>query len=99
MFTHLHTHSFYSFGSGTIPAEKLPLYAKTCGMNSVALTDTNNLTGAIEFYKSAKKNGIKPILGVELKNGNERVVLLAKNNDGYREICDAVTNLLYSRPE
>jgi len=99
MFTHLYTHSFYSFGSGTIAAEELPLYAKANGMSAVAMTDTNNLTGAIEFYKSAKKNGIKPIMGVELKNGNERVVLLAKNNEGYKEICDTVTEVLKAIPQ
>ncbi|MDP4231434.1 MAG: DNA polymerase III subunit alpha, partial [Bacteroidota bacterium] len=99
MFTHLHCHSYYSFSSGTIPAGKLPLLALEHDMTAVALTDTNNMTGAVEFYVAAKKAGIKPIIGVELSNRDERIVLLAKNNDGYREICETVTAVLDAIPQ
>ena len=99
MFTHLHSHSFYSFSSGTIPADELPSLAASKGMSAIALTDTNNMTGAIEFYKAAKKTGIKPILGVEIENGNERAVMLAKNAEGYKEICQTVTKLLEAIPK
>ncbi len=99
MFTQLHCHSYYSFASGTIPADELPLVAASKGMSAVALTDINNLTGAIEFYLSAKKLGIKPIIGVDLVNGTEKAVLLAKNIHGYKEICDTVTTVLALNPQ
>ena len=99
MFTHLHSHSFYSFSSGTIPADELPSLAASKGMTAIALTDTNNMTGAIEFYNAAKKAGIKPILGVEIENGNERAVLLAKNTGGYKEISETVTKVLEAIPK
>lgn len=97
--THLHCHSFFSFHRGTIPADELPRVARERGMSAVAITDTNNVTGVIEFYKAAKAEGIKPIVGTELRTPHERVVLLARNNDGYREICQAVTTTLERIPQ
>ncbi len=99
MFSHLHAHSQYSFLRGLIPAEQLPLLAQKQGMSSVAMTDTNSVTGVIPFYKSAKANGIKPIMGVELKTRTERAVLLAKNNAGYAEICATLTRVLEAIPQ
>lgn len=99
MFTHLHTHSNYSFGAGAIPPDELPKLAVSLGMKSVALTDTNNMSAALEFYLAAKDAGIKPILGVELKTRSECVVLLAKNADGYAEICAVTTSVLEAIPQ
>jgi DNA-directed DNA polymerase III PolC len=99
MFTHLHCHSYYSFASGTIAADELPSLAKANGMSAVAITDTNNMSGVMEFYMAAKKAGVKPILGVELKNQNECAVLLAKNLEGYREICETVTKVIEAIPQ
>lgn len=96
---HLHCHSFFSFHRGTIPADELPRVAQQHGMTSVAITDTNNVTGVIEFYKAAKAIGIKPIVGTELRTAHERVVLLARNNDGYQEICTAITETLKAIPQ
>ena len=64
-FVHLHTHSHYSLLDGLGKIDALINRAKELGMDSLALTDHGNLYGAIEFYKKAKKAGIKPILGVE----------------------------------
>jgi DNA-directed DNA polymerase III PolC len=99
MFTHLHTHSFFSFTSATIPVASLPELAKKAGMTALALTDTNNVSGSIEFYLASKHAGIKPILGVELKTRHEKVILIAKNNDGYSEICSTVTQVLDAIPQ
>ncbi len=99
MFTHLHCHSYFSFNAGTIPATELPVLAKNAGLNALALTDTNNMSGAIEFYFAARKAGIKPILGVELKTRRERAVLLAKNNAGYKEMCETLTSVLAGIPQ
>lgn len=79
--------------------------AKNLGMNAIALTDHGNLYGSIEFYKEAKKQGIKPILGVEaylapksrfIKTSNEsdkyfHITLLAKNNIGWHNLIQLVT--------
>jgi DNA polymerase III alpha subunit len=57
-------------------------------MPAVALTDHNALYGAVHFYIQAQKAGVKPLLGMEvdLDNGSS-LVLLARNNDGYRNLC------------
>ncbi|MDQ5893736.1 MAG: polymerase subunit alpha, partial [Patescibacteria group bacterium] len=75
-------------------------------MPAIALTDAGNLYGAIEFYKTAKKKGIKPILGVDfyvavrtradmqggIDNRRTRLVLLAKSYDGYKSLIKLVTD-------
>lgn len=104
-FTHLHVHSHYSLLDGLAKIDELVNRTKELGMNSLALTDHGNLYGAIEFYKKAKKAGIKPILGVEAyiaPNGrhNKRnrvddkfnhLVLLAENNIGWKNLIQLVT--------
>ncbi|MDO8530250.1 MAG: DNA polymerase III subunit alpha, partial [bacterium] len=104
-FTHLHVHSHYSLLDGLAKIDELVNRTKELGMNSLALTDHGNLYGAIEFYKKAKKAGIKPILGVEAyiaPNGrhNKRnriddkfchLVLLAENNTGWKNLIQLIT--------
>lgn len=79
--------------------------AKAEGMEAIALTDAGNMHGAIEFYKAAKEAGVKPILGVDtyvaprsrfekdrtLDAKRSRLVLLAENNDGYKNLLELVT--------
>ena len=65
-FVHLHAHSSYSLSEGAIKAEKLPALAKDSGMPAVALTDTANLFGALEFSQSAAGKGVQPIMGCQL---------------------------------
>ena len=64
-FTHLHVHSHYSLLDGLPKIDELLEHVKQTGMDSVALTDHGVLYGAVEFYKKAKKAGIKPIIGCE----------------------------------
>lgn len=104
-FTHLHVHSHYSLLDGLAKIDELINRTKELGMNSLALTDHGNLYGAIEFYKKAKKAGIKPILGVEAyiaPNGRHskvnriddkfcHLVLLAENNTGWKNLIQLVT--------
>jgi len=102
-FTHLHVHSRASFLDASCSAEALAKQAKTLGMSAIALTDHNNLFNAIPFYKACQKNGVRPILGVEinfvedcaesiqLKNKTTyHVVLLAENNTGWHNIVKIV---------
>ena len=64
-FTHLHVHSHYSLLDGLSKIDGLVGRVKELGMDAVALTDHGVLYGMVEFYKKARKAGIKPILGVE----------------------------------
>ncbi|MEM1203805.1 MAG: DNA polymerase III subunit alpha [Acidobacteriota bacterium] len=64
-FAHLHVHSQYSLLDGANRVDRLVKRVKELGMDSIALTDHGNLFGAIDFYSRAKKEGVKPILGIE----------------------------------
>ena len=104
-FVHLHTHSHYSLLDGLSKIGDLVSEASRLEMPALALTDHSNMYGAIEFYKKAKKAGIKPIIGVEaylaaraLKNKepgiDERryhLTLLAENDKGYHNLIKLVT--------
>ncbi len=65
-FIHLHVHSSYSLSEGAIKADKLASLAKDAGMPAVALTDTANLFGALEFAQGCTAKGIQPIMGCQL---------------------------------
>ncbi|MBS3765568.1 DNA polymerase III subunit alpha [Candidatus Bipolaricaulota bacterium] len=101
-FVHLHNHSEYSLLDSTNTLEGLVKNTKEKGMSAIALTDHGNIRGAVEFYREARKVGIKPIIGCELyvapgsrheKRGHNQgkdkyyhLVLLAKNNQGYENL-------------
>ncbi|MDQ3986919.1 MAG: DNA polymerase III subunit alpha [Actinomycetota bacterium] len=65
-FVHLHCHSVWSLLDGAIPVEALPHIAKALGMEAIAMTDHDALTGAVRFSSACKEAGIKPIYGAEL---------------------------------
>jgi DNA polymerase-3 subunit alpha len=65
-FVHLHVHTEYSLLDGLLKIDDMVKKASELGMNAVALTDHGNMYGAIDFYKSAAKAGIKPIIGCEV---------------------------------
>jgi len=104
-FTHLHVHSHYSLLDGLTKIDDLLSYVKKLGMDSVALTDHGVLYGAVEFYKKAKKVGIKPIIGCEVYMAYEKMtqkrpniddkryhlILLVKNKQGYKNLVKLVT--------
>ena len=104
-FVHLHNHSHYSLLDGLMKIDEFVEAAKKMGMDAIALTDHGNLYGAVEFYKKAKKEGVKPILGMEAylapksrfdKNSidSERyyhLTLLAKNETGWKNLIQLAT--------
>ncbi|HEY7534535.1 MAG TPA: DNA polymerase III subunit alpha, partial [Thermodesulfobacteriota bacterium] len=113
-FVHLHLHSQYSLLDGAIKFEELFAKAKEYGMTAVSLTDHGNIFGAVEFYKEAKKAGIKPIIGCEVyvapssrhdkspEDKNHHLILLCMNQEGYKNLSRLLTKAyfegFYRRP-
>ncbi len=91
-FVHLQVRSAFSFLWGTFHPEELVARAKKLDQKAVALTDLNGLYGAVRFYRAAKRVGIKPIIGAEVRlEGEHTIILLAKNYEGYRNLCRLLT--------
>ncbi|CCX86188.1 dNA polymerase III [Clostridium sp. CAG:590] len=105
-FTHLHVHTEYSLLDGASKIPELVHQAKELGMDSIAITDHGVMYGVIDFYRAAKKEGIKPIIGCEVyvapgsrfdkeagKNENRyyHLVLLAENDTGYHNLMKIVS--------
>ena len=83
----LRGHSHYSFLDSTLSPAALVALAKRNGLPAVALTDTGNLHGAVEFVSAAKELGIKPILGAELRVDGKPLLLYAESSAGYHNLC------------
>ena len=104
-FVHLHVHSEYSLLDGTCRLPDLTRRAKELGQTSIAVTDHGVMYGAVNFYAEAKKAEIKPIIGCEVyvaagsrhnkdsekDNFYYHLVLLAENNEGYKNLIKLVS--------
>lgn len=103
-FVHLHVHTEYSLLDGAARVKDLILKTKQLGMSSVAITDHGSMFGIVEFYKTATRNNIKPILGCEIyvskgkytekgpkDKSQYHLVLLAENNEGYSNLIKIVS--------
>lgn len=106
-FTHLHVHSEYSLLDGQSRISRLIQATKAAGMQALALTDHGGMYGSLEFYKTARAAGIKPIIGVEgylapsiqEKTGRydyNHLLLLAKDNVGYHNLLK-LTSIAHTR--
>lgn len=92
---YLNCHSYFSLKYGTIPIQKLVDKALEMGVSTLALTDINNTSGVFDFVKACYKAQIKPIVGVEFRNGDElKYICLAKNNEGFSEINEFLSEYL-----
>ena len=104
MFTHLHVHTEYSMLDGISRIPNLVERTKELGMDSLAITDHGTFYGVVDFYSACKESGIKPIIGCEVyvahksrfdRSPSERspnhLVLLARDNAGYRNLMQLVT--------
>lgn len=90
----LHNHSNYTMLSGAIAVDALTAAAKSYGMSSVALTDTDSMYGLVKFFRSASAEGIKPVLGSMITEPGEPevyAVFLARNIEGYSLLCRIIT--------
>lgn len=97
-FTHLHLHTEYSLLDGANKVKELAKTLKSRGVKSVAITDHGNMFGAIDFYKTMKGEGIKPLIGIEayIHNSDDlgdkttkqrfHLILIAKNEIGYKNL-------------
>lgn len=104
-FIHLHSHSHYSLLQALPKIPDIVARAKREDMDAIALTDLGNLYGAVEFYKTCRKEGVKPIIGLDafvavrsrhdkeagIDNRRYNVVLLAENATGYKNLLTLVT--------
>ena len=105
-FAHLHVHTEYSLLDGSNKIKEYVKRVKELGMDSAAITDHGVMYGAIDFYRAAREEGIKPIMGCEIyvsptsrfdkeKTGGENryhhLVLLAENNIGYANLMKIVS--------
>ena len=104
-FVHLHTHSMYSLLNAVPRPKELAAAARADGQDALAITDAGALYGAIDFYQACRKEGIKPIIGLDAflsprtrfdkenptDRPRSRLVLLAKTFKGYQNLIELVT--------
>lgn len=97
-FVHLHVHSQYSMLDGAIRIDPLARWAEANKMRAIALTDHNNMFGAMQFNRACRQHGVLPILGAELSLADTRdgpahhVLLLARSDEGYRSLIRLVSH-------
>ncbi len=96
-FVHLHLHSEYSLSDGIIRIKELVSRASSLQYSAVGLTDLTNLFGLLEFYRSTREKGIKPIVGAEVNVIKDKdslpapIVLLVKDKQGYINLTKIVS--------
>lgn len=105
-FVHLHVHSYYSLLDGAASVEALAQRVRELKMPALGLTDHGNIFGAVEFYQTLQKAGVKPCIGCEVylltkgshisrdsmgEGGLSHLTLLVKNKEGYKNLCHLIT--------
>lgn len=104
-FTHLHVHSHYSLLDGLGKIRDIAQQTKALGMNSIAITDHGSMYGIIEFVKSCREHGIRPIIGMEaylapgghqkkrgkIDSNPRHLTLIAQTNEGYKNLIQLAT--------
>lgn len=95
---YLNTHSYYSLRYGTIKPKNLLITAVAMGIDSMALTDINTTSACLDFVRIAPKYAIKPVIGVDFRNGaQQQFIMLAKNNEGFEQINNYLSGILHSK--
>ena len=92
MYAELHCHSYYSFHDGASSLEELMVRSKELGYHGLAITDHDNLCGAMRFAQLAKSLEMRTITGAEITlEGGYHLTLIAKNREGYKNLCRLLT--------
>ena len=95
---YVNTHSYYSLRYGTFSPATLLQLAQENGCKSIALTDINTTSACLEFIREAPRFNIKPVIGVDFRNGvQQQFILLAKNNKGFEHINKYLTSILHNK--
>ena len=93
-FVHLHVHSAYSLAEGAVHPKELVELCAADKMPAIAITDTNNMFGALEFSLEAVDHGVQPIIGCQINVGEaeQQLVLLVQNKTGYQNLSKLVSD-------
>lgn len=93
-FVHLHVHSSYSLAEGAIHPKDLVKKCVKAGVPAIAVTDTNNMFGALEFALAAAGKGVQPIIGCQVTVGEvgQQLVFLVQNEQGYKNLSKLVSD-------
>ena len=96
IFIHLRVHSSYSLSYGALQIDKIIELAKKDAQPAIAITDNNNMFGALEFSEKAIENGVQPILGCQInvcdQYGEGEIVLIARNENGYLNLINLISD-------
>lgn len=83
----LNCHTYYSYKYGTLSLQKVFAEAARCGYKTFALTDINSTSAVLDFLRLAPENNIKPVVGIDYRNGAEQKYIgIARNNEGFKEL-------------
>src|SRR5229473_5379379 len=97
---YLNCKTYFSFRYGTFATEELVKAGVEAGAMALALTNINGTSDAWDFVQFCRENGIKPILGAEIRNGNKLLyILLARNNKGFRWINEFLSEYLLAKKD
>ncbi|MEY4564263.1 MAG: hypothetical protein RLZZ618_3540, partial [Pseudomonadota bacterium] len=100
-FIHLRTHTEFSVVDGTLRIDELVSAAAADGQAALAITDLSNLFGTVKFYSTARKAGVKPVIGADLWLEPEpgtadkqpsRLLLLVQSKEGYHNLCELISH-------
>ena len=93
----LNCHTYYSYKFGTFSVDQLLQEATSKGVSALALTDINSTSACLDFIRHSPENNIKPIVGVDFRNGvQQQYIGIARNNEGFRELNEHLTHHLHS---
>jgi len=94
---YLNCHTYYSLRYGTIKPETLLAISSKNGLQTLALTDINNTSACLDFMRLSSKYKVKPVLGVDFRNGaQQQFILIAKNNNGFHNINNYLSLFLHN---
>lgn len=94
----LNCHTYYSFKYGTLSIEELLKVVSQNGFSSLALTDINNTSACIDFVRRAAEFKVKPVIGIDFRNGIQQLfVAIARNNKGFAEMNAFLTEHLHQK--